>query len=346
MKIGMMSAWNQDAGPSIHAELIGREWIKMGHELRIFSFFRTDFHGTAIVDKDEDYVVRCFTTSRAERQSLDARPFVEFHSDFFVTQDLTMLPMDELAKIFHHLRRRAKTITVIHDRVLSSNPSFYQFEWNTIVCSGKRFVEFLKEAFPEEKIYVIPHPYNEWRAGDKIQARKKLNLPLDRKIILIFGQRVKEFMETLPAISDLQPDYSVLLLVVTRKGIEELRKGTTLPIEIREESPDIKRLYDYLHASDAMILHRKSIEGVVHSSTTYQCLGSGCPIVALNSNFFEPFSEEILKYDDLDELKKCLTDIIEEKERYRTAKLAAERVVKQNSPKNIATKFIKLFESL
>ena len=27
MKIGMMSAWNQDAGPAIHAELIGRRCI-------------------------------------------------------------------------------------------------------------------------------------------------------------------------------------------------------------------------------------------------------------------------------------------------------------------------------
>lgn len=346
MKIGMMTAWNQDAGPAIHAELVGREWVKMDHELRIFSFLKSDFHGTAIVDQDEEYVFRCFSTCTRERPLLDARPFLEFHPDVFIAQDLGMLPMDNLAKIFHHLRREARTITVIHERMLSSKPSFYQFEWDAIVCVDRRYVDFLKKAFPEGKIYVIPHPYNKWTVGDKIQARKKLDLPLDKKIILNFGQRVKEFKETLPAISELQSSYPVLVLVVAKKEIEELRRETALPVEIRKESPGIERLYEYLHASDAMVLHRKSLEGVVYSSTTYQCLGSGCPIVALNSNFFEPFGEEVLKYDDLDGLKKCLVDIFEERERYEKAKLKAERVVKKNSPKEIATKFIKLFESL
>ena len=267
-------------------------------------------------------------------------------SRFFCYTRYWNVPMNELAKVFHHIRRKAKTITVIHDRMLSSNPSFYPFEWDAIVCNDKRFVEFLKKAFPEEKIHVISHPYNQWKVGDKIHARKKLNLPLDKKIIMNFGQRVEEFIQVLPAIFELQTNYPILVLVVVRKGIEELRRESTLPIEVREERPDIEKLYEYLHASDAMVLHRRSIEGVVYSSTTYQCLGSGCPIVALNSNFFEPFGEEVLKYDDLDELKKCLIYIFEEREKYKKAKLKAERVVKKNSPEGIATRFIRLFESL
>ena len=124
MRIGMMTAWNQDAGPAIHAELIGREWVKMGYDVRIFSFIKSDFHGTAIISQDEEYVIRCFSTSRAERPFLDARPFIEFHPDFFITQDIGMLPMDKLAKILPAISRKAKTVTVIHDRMLSSNPSF------------------------------------------------------------------------------------------------------------------------------------------------------------------------------------------------------------------------------
>ena len=77
MKIAMVSAWNEDSGASIHAELIGREWVKMGHDLKVFSFFTYDFHGTAIVGKDEDYVVRCFTTSACESPYLDPRLILE-----------------------------------------------------------------------------------------------------------------------------------------------------------------------------------------------------------------------------------------------------------------------------
>ena len=57
---------------------------------------------------------------------------------------------------------------MIHERMLSSKPSFYQFEWDAIVCVDRRYVDFLKKAFPEGKIYVIPHPYNKWTVGDKI----------------------------------------------------------------------------------------------------------------------------------------------------------------------------------
>ncbi|MBW2064864.1 MAG: hypothetical protein JRJ03_07980 [Deltaproteobacteria bacterium] len=76
MRIAMMSAWNEDSGASTYAELIGREWVKMGHHLKVFSFFPKDFHGTAFVEKDEDYVIRCFTTSNAEQPYLDPRPIL------------------------------------------------------------------------------------------------------------------------------------------------------------------------------------------------------------------------------------------------------------------------------
>ena len=50
MKIGMMAAWNQTAGVSIHAELVGRGWVEQGHHLRVFSFIEKDYHGRSGVD--------------------------------------------------------------------------------------------------------------------------------------------------------------------------------------------------------------------------------------------------------------------------------------------------------
>ena len=115
MKIAMMSAWNEDSGASTHAELIGREWEKIGHDLKVFSFFTHDFDGTPIVGKDEDYVIRCFTTSTYEYPYLDPRPILEADFDNFVAQDLGMLPKDCLGKIFHHIQKKSCTLTVIHD---------------------------------------------------------------------------------------------------------------------------------------------------------------------------------------------------------------------------------------
>ena len=344
MKIAMMSAWNEDSGVSIHAELIGREWVKMGHDLKVFSFFTHDFHGTAIVGKDEDYVVRCFTTSGAKSPYLDPRPILEADFEIFVTQDLGMLPKDCLGKIFHHIQRKATTLTVIHDNGPSPDPSFYQFDWDRIVCFDHRYEEFLKKCHPEEKICLIPFPCMPLRRGDKKAAREKLGLPQDKKIVLIFGQRLKEHLPILPLIREVTTDFPCLLLIISQKGIDLLKGLEMVDMEIRQESPSIEDLYDYLHASDVLIIHRSPCNGVVVSSMAYQCLGSGCPILASNTNFFETMKDVVVTYSDLEEFKANLVDILAEGEKYKASQSALEAFLELNSAEAIAMQYIDLFK--
>ena len=343
MKIAMMSAWNTDSGVSIHAELIGREWVKMGHQLQIFTFFTSDFHGTTIVGKDEDYVTRCFTTSGSKNPYLDPRPILSSDYDVFVVQDLGMLPMDELAKIFHHIRKKAITITVIHDNKPSANPSFYQFEWDGIVCFDERFESFLKMYHPKDKIQIIPFPCHPLKRGNKEEARLKLGLPLDKKILFIFGQRIKEHLKLIPIIRQMSSELSFLLLVVAQKDVDELERIDGIEMEIRRESPSIETLYDYLHASDCLIIHRNPCEGVVVSSSAFQCLGSGCPILANESPFFETLKEVVLTYSDSQEFKESLIDILNKGIRYQTSQRALEDFMKRNSSEIVAKNYIDLF---
>ena len=344
MKIAMMSAWNEDSGVSIHAELIGREWVKMGHDLEVFSFFTHDFHGTAIVGKDEDYVARCFTTSRAKSPYLDPRPILEADFEIFVTQDLGMLPKDCLGKIFHHIQRKASTLTVIHDNGPSPDPSFYQFDWDRIVCFDWRYEEFLKKYYPEEKISLISFPCMPLQRGDKKASRAKLGLAQHKKIILIFGQRLKEHLPIFPLIREVTTHFPCQILVVSQKHLEILQGMDIEEIEIRQESPSIERLYDYLHASDVLIIHRSQCNGVVVSSTAYQCLGSGCPILVSNTNFFETMKDVVVTYSDSEEFKVNLMDILTEGEKYRASQSALEAFLRLNSAEAIARQYIDLFE--
>jgi len=344
MKIAMMTAWNEDSGVSIHAELIGREWVKMGHDLKVFSFFTHDFHGTAIVGKDEDYVVRCFTTSGAKSPYLDPRPILEADFEIFVTQDLGMLPKDCLGKIFLHIQKKASALTVIHDNGPSPDPSFYQFDWDRIVCFDHRYEEFLKKCHPEEKICLIPFPCMPLRRGDKKAAREKLGLPQDKKIILIFGQRLKEHITIIPLIRELTSHFPCLLLIISQKDIDLLKGLEVVDMEIRQESPSIERLYNYLHASDVLIIHRSPCNGVVVSSTAYQCLGSGCPILASNTNFFETMKDVVVTYSDFEEFKVNLMDILTEGEKYKASQSALEAFLELNSAEAIARQYIDLFE--
>jgi hypothetical protein len=344
MNIGMMSAWNEDSGVSIHAELIGREWIKMGYKLKVFSFFPYDFHGTALVGKDEDYVVRCFTTSDSKNPYLDPRPLLETDFDIFVTQDLGMLPKDELRKIFHHIKRKASTVTIIHDNRPSSDPSFYQFDWDCIVYFDDRYKEFLKKYFPEEKLHMIPFPCSPLNLGSKKAAREKLGLPQDKKILLIFGHRLKEYLPVLPAIEEFITHFNSMLLVVSEKDLEVVRNIKN--ILIRRESPPTDRLYDYLHASDVLIIHRKLAEGALVSSTAYQCLGSGCPILASDTNYFETLKDVVITYSNLQEFRENLFDILHEGKRFLKARSALKEFINKNSAEIVAKKYIKLFHLL
>jgi hypothetical protein len=52
MKISMMTNWNVSCGVSTHAEAVGREWVRMGHQLKVFAPYHT-----IRTNKDEDYVV-------------------------------------------------------------------------------------------------------------------------------------------------------------------------------------------------------------------------------------------------------------------------------------------------
>lgn len=346
MRIAMMSAWNEDSGVSVHAELIGREWLKMGHELKVFSFFTSDFHGTHIIRKDEHYVVRCFTTSTCKSPYLDPRPILESDFEIFIAQDLGMLPKDELAKIFHHIKRKASTVTIIHDSGPSGDPSFYQFDWDRIVCFDHRYREFLSRYHPEDRISIIPFPCHPLRRGDKSLARKKVGLPSNKKILMIFGQRLKEHLPLLPVISEVSSYLPILLLIVSQNDIEALNEVKGVEMEIRQESPSIDRLYDYLHASDVLLLHRKPCNGVVVSSTVYQCLGSGCPILALNSNFFETLGDVVVTYTSFDDFQVKLFDVLQRGETYQASQRAADEFLKQNSAEIIARTYLEHFQFL
>nr|CBH37237.1 hypothetical protein BSM_07140 [uncultured archaeon] len=94
MKIGMMSLWNAANGPSIHAEFIGREWIKREHSLVVFSTRKhPDFRPTQ--QEDEDFVFRHFDVS-------EVFPLTKADSfDNFVDLKIKAVSINELYTYLH-----------------------------------------------------------------------------------------------------------------------------------------------------------------------------------------------------------------------------------------------------
>lgn len=355
MKVAIMGAWNTDSGASIHAESIGRNFAELGHETNVLTFFKDSFHGTVVVGEDEDYVTRCFTVSSEENLQLLATPFLANDYEFFVAEDHGMLPLDHLGKIFHWIKKKAKTITVIHDGNLKEDPDFYQFDWDAIVCFDERYRDFLKSVYPERIIHIIPYPCFPWNPGNNNteESRKALSLPLDKKIVFLFGPASEFGAEKFDILLEMNKEHPMLVVVATKhKG--SLEKWRALKskdggeiIEIREEGLSIEKLYQYLYASDFLLYNKPTKpDTVVVASTAFQCLGSGCPMVALESSFVEMLGNSVYRYENDQELKASIVSAFEKDERCKKVISDAQEYVKENSAMNVAKKFVGLFESL
>lgn len=346
MKIVMMSRWNIPCGVSLHAELIGRAWVEMRHSLQLLAPVEwEDYHS----DVDEPYVTRCYRLPRPDRKEgyfFDPEPFLKAEGDVFVVQNLEILPMEDLIKIYPIIKNKFKTVFVVHEGKPPKDQTFYKFEFDAIVCFDERYKKFLKKIYPEEKITIIPYPCHPLLHGDKSEARKKLNLPLEKKLIFNYGIGVYRHLHLLPTIRRVNEKYPLILLTMTHipdwYELFEAVKGIYPFIDLRKGDIPIKELYTYLHASDVLLIHKDSAEAVVVPSTAFLCLGSGCPILAYDTNFFETLDREVIKYSELGE---ALKEIFEGSQRVRSTFEIAKDFVRRNSSYVIAERFIKLFES-
>jgi hypothetical protein len=352
MKIGMMTRWNVPSGQSSHAEPIGRAWLKMGHELKVFAPGGMDI--SLIYQKDELFVRRCYMQDiwgERERSDyfFDPEPFLEEDYEIFLVEMAAIMPMPELLEIFPRLKRKAKAVHVVHETALPSDPNWYKFDWDAIVCFDERYKEFISKAFPAEKIAIIPFPCHPPEHGDKKKARQSLGLPLDKKIIFAYGADSVYFhVELLPLMEKLSKDYPVLFVLITHHT-QNIMPELKFPPEffmVREDVPTEEQLYTYFHASDAYIYYgRVGIEGVGVSSCVTTCLGAGRPVLVPGyCNFFDLAGKEVIKYGDLHDLEQKLRDIFDGKKYVRESLAAAKEYALRNSGQAIAAQFIELFE--
>jgi len=351
VKIGMMTRWNVPCGVSVHAEPLGRAWVEMGHKLKIFAPIEWQVPQT---QEDEPYVARCYRLDSGWRDwegfFFNPLPFLEEDYDFFVIQNLELMPLPELFRIFPKIKEKAKTVLVIHEGKAPNDPYFYQFEPDAVVCFDERYLGYLSKIYPEEKIFIIPYVCHPIMHGDKFEARFELGLPLDKKIIFNYGVGVDRNAYLIPTVERLAQRYPILFLVLTHQEEQfELFEALAQKykfVELRKGIASAKRIYTYLHASDVTIFHKPPAQAIVVSSTVFECLGAGCPILVLDSNFVETLSKEVIKYKNFEEMGERLIDIFEGKEYVKESLKAAEAYVMNNSSYEIAKKFIALFESL
>jgi len=354
MKIGMMCLWNAANGPSIHAELVGRAWAKLGHQLKVFSATKhPDARPT--FQEDEDFVIRHFRVDKVipftRAVSFKSTPLLNEKYEVFVAQNVERLPAEKLLEVFPEIKKKAITVQVVHEGKAPEDPLYYKFDWDAIVCFDQRYKDYLVKSFLAERIHMISYPYHPLRLGDKKIARKKLKLPLEEKIIFSFGFRSKDVISVLPTLYEMAkeyPQYSLRYIVIANpeSELDELYKAKKKYnfIDLRVRALPLDELYDYLYASDVLLIHRESSQKykAVVSSSVCQLLGSGCPILFHQSNYIELNGSEIIKYQDFEDMKIKLIELFQGK--FELAIIKA--FLKNYEAERIAERFIKLFEKL
>ena len=351
MKIGMMCLWNAANGPSIHAELVGRAWVKLSHQLRIFSAKKhPDARPT--LQRDEDFVIRHFSVDKVipvtRATYFDPSPLLDEEYEIFVAQNVERLPAQRLLEVFPRIKERAITVQVVHEGKAPEDPLYYKFDWDAVVCFDQRYKDYLVKFFPVQKIHMIPYPYHPLKPGDKGKARKKLSLPPDEKIVFSFGFRPKDIASVLPALQDVAEEYPLRYVIIANpeSDVDELRKAKEKYsfIDLEVKPLPLDELYTHLHASDALLVHRESSQKykAVVSSSVCQVLGSGCPILFHESNYVELHGDEIVKYRDFEDMKAKLIDLFQGK--FDPNRI--EPFLEDHKAERIAERFIQLFEEL
>ncbi len=384
MYIGFLTRWNAACATSILAELIGREWVKMGHKLRVYAPLNDP---RLVQNLDEDYVSRCYTMVSKDWRKTESifyeNEILKDEHDIFIVQKVDfIIATNELFNTLKKLKERGtKIVYIVHERKMPFADEglfekFIGFEWDALVCFDKRYEKFLLEYFPKNKIHMIPFPCHPIIFKNHEEVREKLNLPTKSKIILSFGWRITEILETIPILDQVNKTHDFTYIVLTNpehyddwqikvlyeftkkncKSSEPLNPSKCLKlientynfIKFIYDSPSIEKLYDYLIASDLLLVHKNETppDEVVISSTVIFALGSLTPIITSDTKFVETLEDEVIKYKSLQELKEKLTKALEDEEFVRKVKERAFDYAMKNSADVIARKYIQLFEEL
>lgn len=343
MKIAIMAAWNTDSGVAMHSEPLGKAFKETGHELTVFTFLKSDFHGEGITAEDEPFVIRCFGT-RKGTNFFDPRPFIDKDYDILLVEDIGMFPIEKLANILPVIKHKAKIIHVVHENRPFEHSVFYKINWDKIIYFDRR-QEFIKKAYPDAEF--IPFPCYKSRKGDKIKIRKKLDLPLDKNIVCSFAHRgYQPYYLSLP--KNLRQNTVLLQIIPNDFEMLEEFDPTNWMIVRRENIVTTEKFDDYLFASDAAIFHKfQTREHAVVSTTVYQALGTETPIfVPKHSDFFHIFTDEMIHYTDTVDLHRKIKDILENEKKRKKLQLKTKEFIKKYSSENIAKQFIDVFEKL
>lgn len=326
----------------------------MGHELVVFASTGERPKGRLpIKASDEPFVYRNWEMYRygdriRDDEPLDlffdAKPMLKEGYDVLFIEKPTCTPLSKLSGVFNDIKERARVAAIMHEGRIPIHRRFYGLRWDAASVFDERFMRLYGHLLNAEKVAVVPYPCHPIALGSRGDARAKLGLPEEKKMVLAFGLRANALWPIMPILAKVARNIDMCLLILVEHekflGIAEALRAKYDFVLLRIDAPSFEDLYTYLHASDAVLLHRPAADYVPVSSSVHLCLGSLRPILCPDNNFFEK-CDGVLKYSGPEDLEDKLRLALEEGLPKEVMERAL-RYIKEREPRKVARELLDL----
>ena len=343
LKIALISRWNATCGIALHAEMIGREFIRRGYHLKVFAPTLESagkwWHHLKIRE-DEDFVERIYEEIDPEGKGgfFDIERVKKFDPDIIIIESYQSLPHPYIERLVAELHIPSVVIPHEGDHLRYKDLSIF----TKFVVFDERFKrELIGNRLPDERVEIIPYPCYPLR-------EQKRKFAEDGRIVFVtFGrQPAFELYPYINALRELRKEYQNIVYRIIRANE---------PVDIKEDwivqevkILDLEDIDRILSDSDIHLLPKAPTRNVVLSSTLYQIMGLLCITVVPDTRHFEMHKSDntVVIYENEDDLIEKLRRVIEDEHLRENIKESMKRYVEENSVVKIADRFEELINSV
>lgn len=353
-----MGRWNATCGVSLHAELLGRSLLKLGHEVLVYAptieSASRDWHHRVLEVEDEDWVYRVYCeveeNSKPNGGWIDCGELLSRDYEVLIVEGYPRFPIVRFKEVAYKVKKKSLLVLVSHFGRVEDVKPYTSVEWDAIVVFDDRFTSEIMSPLGGEivkKTFEIPYPY-------AIVDVKGYRPGFSRGKLLFFSfgrQPEREYLDYIRALDTLRSNYEFYYWVIRSNSLLSIKRPYMVQWCRR---PSMLQVNSYIKGSDLHLIPKGETSNVVVSSTLAQTLSSATPTIVPDTRHFEkiPVNESgvgpVVKYkkgDVRDLVGKIRLLIEDEKLRREVSRRALEYAVK-NSGVEVAKKFLKLFKTL
>ena len=227
-----------------------------------------------------------------------------------------------------------------------------------VACSQWLADEARKSALLRGQVVTsIPNPIDThvFRPQDKQEARRALNLPTDKRIILFVSQRVTDprkgmsyFVDAVAMLAEKHPEMKQDTVVAILGGhAEDVASQLSLPACPLGYVSNPKRIVEVYNSADVFVL--PSLEDNL-PNTLMESMACGVPCVGFQVGGIPEMIDHrqngyVARFRDVDDLAAGIRYVLEEADYAELGKSAVQKVAHSYSQQSVAKRYIEVYES-